>query len=175
MPGTAPREPVVVVVLFALSGALSYFLFTFWNNQEFPPGIPFGLVAAFWLVRPWKLWPVSIVLIDLVWIGSVHTAIALMSDKRTYLAMAVAGLIGGLGVAIATGIGCRTLLSIPSLAMAAIAGGLAALPFGWWVQGSEKNAFAGVACFAIWQAAVGTTLWARSSPVRERPNTAPDR
>ncbi len=165
------RNPIIVAVLFVLSGAISYVLFSAWNN---PAGVPFGLLAAYLFVRSWKLWAVVVVLVDLVWIASVRTAFALIADNRTYFAMAVAGLVGGLGVALATGLGCRSLLSVRCVCAAGIAGTLAALPFGWWVQGSEKNAFAGVTCFAIWQAVVGTTLWARSSPVRALPGIVPN-
>ena len=125
MPGSAPREPVVLVAFLAVCGALSYFLFAARNARDFPAGIPFGLLAAYLFVRSWKLWIIAVVLIDLVWIASERAAVFSIADHNAdyYPGMAGAGLLGGLGVAASTGLGCRALLSLRSLAGASGAGG----------------------------------------------------
>jgi hypothetical protein len=137
-------------------------------------------LGAYLFVRSWKLWIIAVVLIDLVWIVSERAAVFSIADHNAgyYPGMAGAGLLGGLGVGASTGLGCCALLSLRSLAAASGAGGLSALPFRWWVQTNldePRSGFAGVACFAIWQPVVGTTLWARSSTICDLLDTAPGR
>jgi hypothetical protein len=106
------------------------------------------------------LMPVVVILLCLVWAGAFWTAIAL--DQRTpHLNMCAAGLVGGLGVAISTAIGCRTLIHARPLLLMAATGAVAALAFQlpFFTQGPDA---AMVWPFAIWQAAVGTLLYALS-------------
>lgn len=127
-------------------------------------GITFGLVAAYLYACPPKVWFAIALLTDAIWYGSVQCAIHLIQDLswNVYLAMAMAGLLGGVAVAASTGIGHRGLLSMRVLGAAAIAGALAALPLGWWEHHNEAT---GLIFFPLWQAAVGTTMWVCSPRV----------
>lgn len=77
--------------------------------------------------------------------------------------MYLAGLVGGLGVSLATALVKRHAPAMRAVGICALAGGVCGLPFAWWlIAGNQApipdRAFAAL-CFAIWQAAVGVCLW----------------
>lgn len=110
------------------------------------------------------MWLPVVILTDAVWYGSVQFAIHLIQDYswNTYLAMAAAGVLGGAAVAASIGVGWRGVLSVRVLVSAGIAGGLAALPLGWWEHHAEIT---GIVFFPAWQALVGLTIW-RTGAIR---------
>jgi len=155
---TRPLKFVLIAVLFAGAGVLTEQLVDTAFTRTFlgiaPVVLPFAILAALLCVRPWWLMPLVAILHCAVWSGAVRIAESL--DSPTYrLNMCVAGLAGGLGVALATAIGCRKLFRVRPLALLAATGALAAIPFqiGWSDSLMPLN-------FAIWQAAVGTLLYA---------------
>ena len=168
------------MAFLAVCGALSYFLFAARNARDFPAGIPFGLLAAYLFVRSWKLWIIAVVLIDLVWIASERAAVFSIADHNAdyYPAWPVRACWAAWELRRPPGWAAALCSPSDPWLGRAEPGALSALPFGWWVQTNldePRSAFAGVACFAIWQAVVGTTLWARSSTIRDLPDTAPGR
>jgi len=163
-----PRNPILVALLFAASGAISYGVIIVRDAGTYLGGVTFGLLAAWQFVRSPRLGALTVVAADLVWIASERVAMWLIVDQHwnAYVGMAAAGLAGGLGVSMAAGL-------FRSAPWAVAAGVLAALPFGWWEQqGSDRPL---LWCIALWQAAVGTTVWACSSRIRKLPDTVPDR
>jgi hypothetical protein len=158
-----PLKLILAAVLFAGAGILSELLMdtaftkTFLGNA--PAVLPFAILAVILCVRPTLLMPVVAILLCLVWAGAFWVAVAL--DNRTpHLNMYAAGLIGGLGVAVSTAMGCRKLIRARPLLLLAAAGAIAAVPFQFPLFGSDWMNMAGA--FAIWQAVVGTLLYAMS-------------
>jgi hypothetical protein len=144
--------------MFALSGAISFGLLYIGHVGMFLGGITFGLVAAYLFACPPITWLPIVMLTDAVWYASVQLTIHLMQDYswNVYAAMAVAGVFGAAAVAASTGTGWRALLSVRVLAAAGFAGGLAALPLGWWEHHAEIT---GIVFFPAWQALVGLAMW----------------
>ena len=159
-----PLKLILAAVLFAGAGVLSKLLLETALTRTFlgvAPGVlPFAILAAILCVRPALRMPVVAILHCVVWTGAFWVAIAL--DRAIpHGNMCVAGFVGGLGVAASTALGCRRLMHIRPLLLLAVAGAIAAVPFQLpvFTQGSDA---AMAWPFAIWQAAVGTLLYAMS-------------
>jgi hypothetical protein len=159
-----PLKLILAAVLFAGAGALSDFLMGTRLTQTFlgvaPAVLPFAILAAVLCVRPAPRMPVTAILICAVWAGAFWTAVAL-DRGDSWLNLFAAGLVGGLGVAGATAIGCRRLIQARSVCLLAAAGTLAAAPFRWQVFPQHDDASM-VCALVIWQAVVGTLLYALS-------------
>lgn len=171
----SPRRLAVlgVVLLFGLCGLLSGRFFEVnggWRTLLLP--IPFGVAAAFLFLRSAKAILV-VPLYALVWTMAYFVAMD-MAISRTpqsdYIPMCLAGLVGGLGVCLASGIVNRCLLSRRYLLAACLVGCVAALPFGLWLGeihralsiNAHEDALQAtrlLCSFAIWQAAVGAYLY----------------
>ncbi|MGA3026965.1 MAG: hypothetical protein ABSF98_19585 [Bryobacteraceae bacterium] len=159
-----PLKLILAAVLFVGAGVLSELLMDTALTKTFlgvaPAVLPFAVLAAILCVRPALLMPVVAILHCLVWAGAFWVAVAL--DRGTpHANMCAAGLVGGLGVAAATAIGCRKLIRARPLLLLAGVGAVAAVPFQLplFAEGSDA---AMAWPFAIWQAAVGTLLYAMS-------------
>ncbi|MGD0619827.1 MAG: hypothetical protein ABSB67_19430 [Bryobacteraceae bacterium] len=154
---------ILAAVLFAGTGALTELLAGAPLTKTFlgvaPAVLPFAILAAILCVRPVVRMPLVVILICAVWAGAFWLAVAL-DRGDSYLNMFAAGLVGGLGVAVATSIGCRRLIHIRPLCLLAVAGALAAAPFRWRLLPQDDAAM--ICAFAIWQVAVGTLLYALS-------------
>jgi len=158
-----PLKLTIAAVLFAGTGALSELLMSTDLSQSIPglatTVLPFAMLAVVLCVRPALRMPIAAILICAVWVGAYWLAVAL-DRGDSYLNMFAAGLVGGLGVADATAIGCRRLFNIKSVCLLAAAGTLAAAPFHWQVFPQDDAAM--ICAFVIWQVAVGTLLYALS-------------
>jgi predicted neutral ceramidase superfamily lipid hydrolase len=158
-----PLKLILAAVLFAGTGALTDVLAGTWLTKTFlgvaPAVLPFAILAAILCVRPVLRMPLVAILICAVWAGAFWLAVAL-DRGDSYLNMFAAGLVGGLGVAAATAIGCRRLIHLRSVCLLAAAGTLAAAPFHWRVLPQDDAAM--ICAFVIWQCAVGTLLYALS-------------
>ncbi len=78
----------------------------------------------------------------------------------------VGGALGGLGISLSCAVQYRQLLSRPRLIGAALIGGLAALPFSSLVAPfGQPDPRLVVLAFAIWEAAVGTYLYANCTSI----------
>jgi hypothetical protein len=154
---------IIAALLFAGAGALTELLAGTPLTKTFlgvaPAVLPFAILAALLCVRPALLMPLVAILICAVWAGAFWLAVA-FDRGDSYLNMFAAGLVGGLGVAVATSIGCRRLIHVRPLCLLTVTGTLAAAPFHWQAFPQEDAAM--ICAFAIWQSAVGTLLYALS-------------
>jgi len=156
---TRPLKLILVAVAFAGAGVITEQVAdtaitrTFLGNA--PAVLPFAILAAVLSVRPWWLMPLVAALHCAVFSGAVQIAVSL--DSAHHVNMCVAGLAGGLGVALATAIGCRKLFRVRPLALLAATGAIAAIPF--QLGGPDSMMLFD---FAFWQGAVGTLLYALS-------------
>ncbi|HTP88963.1 MAG TPA: hypothetical protein VMJ34_18555 [Bryobacteraceae bacterium] len=154
----------LVAVAFAVAGVLSELLMGTAITKTFlgaaPAVLPFAILAAVLCTRPLYLAPVTMCLHCAVWTGALWLAIAL--DSRVpQLNLCIAGMAGGLGVAVAGMLGCRKLMRARTVLWLGAVGAVAAVPFQIpiFTQGPDSYM---IWPFAIWQAAVGTLLYARS-------------
>jgi len=155
-------------LLFGVCGAASSQLVNLddWGSWSYLLPIPFGIVAAWLCVG--KIVPgIALVILDAaVWQLAYRLAAGFGTEGpnlQRVAAMYLAGLVGGLGVSLATALAKRQAPAIRAVGISALAGGVCGLPFGWWVVSGNQVpipewAFSTL-CFAIWQAAVGVCLW----------------
>jgi len=153
-------------LLFSVCGAASSQLFALgkWGDYLLP--IPFGMLAA-WLCVGRAAAGLALVVLDgLVWQLALRTAVELGTQGATgrkVFAMCLAGLIGGLGVTLATALSKRQAPSVSSLGTGALTGAICGLPFAWWLVAGNQAPIPEWALtllsFGIWQGAVGLSLW----------------
>ena len=169
-----------VVLLYGICGAASCPLFD-WHPLLLP--IPFGVISALLFLRSARAILV-VPLYILVWFAAFSVAMEMgmfWTPQSDYLPMCIAGSIGGLGVCLASGIVNRCLLSPRYLLGAGLVGCVAALPFVLWLD--QKNAAERMSMnatgdawqplrflcsFAVWQAGVGTYLYAVCTECRRK-------
>jgi len=160
-------------LLFGVCGAASCHLLDLgdWANYVFP--IPFGLLAA-WLSVGSVAPGIALVVLDaVVWQAAYHLATRFGAEGPTVqrvAALYLAGLVGGLGVSLATALCQRRAPAIRGTGIVALAGAVCGLPFAWWVISGNQApipdwAFSTL-CFTIWQAAVGACLVCVAQPAR---------
>lgn len=155
--------------LFVLSGVLGAVLFMAEIKAEsdwvyIVPALPFGIACAFLCLRPFLLAIAAAAAYCLIWAGAFYIAAYLCgNDVNQYLAMLLAGLIGGVGVAGLTSIDAPRLRTLSSLATAGVIGAVFALPFALYAKPLDSVPFSEEAVlrvsFALWQAAVGCYVY----------------
>jgi hypothetical protein len=156
-------------LLFGVCGAASSQLINLdgwstWGNFLLP--LPFGIVAA-WLCVGRMVPGIELVIVDAaVWQLAYRMAHWLASDgpaAQRVLAMCLSGLVGGLGVSLATAFSKRQAPAIRAVGMSALTGAVCALPFAWWVIAGDQVPIPEWAfwtlSFALWQGAVGVCVW----------------
>lgn len=157
-----------VAVLYALCGVLSSYLGD-WGDRFFKglgldilTPLPFALISAALFLRTWKA-VLAVPLNCAAWVAAYNIAGQMYGSGgpyfgKAYFAVCLAGLAGGLGVALADSICHPTLFAPKHLGCAAFIGAVAGLPFGFSVD--NGNVPWALPCFfAIWQASVGTYLY----------------
>jgi len=151
------------VFLFGLCGAASSLFFyggESWHNYLVP--IPFGIACALLFLRStWVIFVVPLYIV--VWLVALNVAKRMdmsVSSHSIYVPMCIAGLIGGFGVCLASGIVRRCLLSLRHLLGASVIGCVLALPFGLDLTDWHAQMLQPWLQFAIWQSGVGTYLYA---------------
>lgn len=177
----AASRYVGVAILFAACGA--------WQARFFPYGgealsvrtlqIPFALLCAVLFLRTVKA-ILAVPLIVVVWVLAWKTAVWLgmeLGSEDHLTPMCVGGFVGGLGLALCAAICHRRSLSLFSLLGAGFTGCVAALPFGLWLRSYYLNLHGAADplqplrlqyAFAIWQAAVGTYLYAVCTQAKKK-------
>jgi hypothetical protein len=164
-----------VVLLFGICGAGSSRIADV-GAQSWVFPIPFSVACALLYLRSVKTIFV-VPLYVVVWLVALNvtTYMAMfLTPQCSYVPMCTGGLIGGLGVCLASGIVKRCLLSPRHLFGACVVGCVAALPFGVdlaeWHAANRLSMNAHVDSsvppwlqFAIWQAGVGTYLYTVST------------
>jgi hypothetical protein len=170
-----------VALLFGLCGVVSFQLsggdVTHWSLRAELLPATYAISSALLFLRSAK----AIFVVPLyiaVWVLAqfIATGVAISNARSDYFPMCLAGLIGGLGVCLASGIVNRRLLSLRYLLGACFVGSVAAVPFGFWLAAynasirSSMNAPEGPLqslrlqlSFAAWQAGVGTYLYVVST------------
>jgi hypothetical protein len=160
-------------LLFAICGAWSAHLLTIeadWAVFAFP--VPFALLCVVLFLRTAKA--ILIVPLNLVvWLAAHVTAVAValeVGNDSSFFPMCLAGLVGGLGLALCAGIAHRPMLSLRHLIVAAVVGCAGGAAFGPWLDAHLDSLRPGglpdplkplrlqYAC-AIWQTAIGTYLY----------------
>jgi hypothetical protein len=160
----------LLAVLFLGSGLLTYQAFYWvatsgvedWQIAlQLLTGIPFGAVCSFRFVRPRSWFALTLGLDCAVWVAAYRVGVGL-SGFNPYLGMALAGLLGGLGVTLSTGLGCRILYSRRTVAIAGLVGAVAGAPFGLVFGRSDQENIILAICFPLWQVVVGMWIWMNS-------------
>ena len=154
--------------LFALCGIVGAILFVAEIKAEsnwvyIVPALPFGIACGFLCLRPLALAIAAAATYCLIWAAAFYSAAYLCGkDVNQYLAMLLAGLIGGVGVAGLTGIEARR-HSLSYLATAGAIGAVFALPFALYAKPLDSIPLSEEAVlrvsFALWQAAIGTYVY----------------
>ena len=164
-----------VAVLYAFGGVLCEYLqqrqhqFTgYWGpNSDLLDlslgALPFVVLSVALFLRTWKA-VLSAPLNIAVWaltstfaadFGRTHAG----DIRSVWVGLCLAGLAGGLGVALADSI-CHPILLAPRyLAGAACIGTVAGVPFGLWCFGFVTFVGAWMCALVIWQASMGTYLY----------------
>ena len=162
-----------VAVTFAICGAGSSILLLAPDRDGFLYAIipkllpvPFALLCTLLFLRMWRAL-FAIPLIAAVWFVAKFTAVSLavrlgtVGDRE---AVCVGGLIGGLGLVLCVSTCYGRLLSPKYLFCGAVIGCFSALSFAPWLRTTYPNSDGPdplfLLAFAIWQAAVGTYLYA---------------
>jgi hypothetical protein len=169
-----------VASLFAINGAWSYWYCTRdSSNYLFLFPIPFctlslllflrkpaGLLAAAGMYLVWLFSYLITVL------ASIFSRLPIIESFGATYAMpfAIGGAVGGLGLALATAVVHDQLFSWRLLLGAVVVGAIFALPFGDWLASDPNLGQSGISsvlpqrqleyAFAVWQAAMGTYLYA---------------
>ena len=163
-----------VGALFAACGCGSSAMYADKGNMTMFVGVPFAVLCATLLARNRK--PLLIVvMLSSLWPLSRFLAVSVdLATGNGALAMGLAGLIGGLGVATVLGLADRRLLSFWLLGGAALTGCLAGLSFCPWLV--SHNAHLNTMpdplqparlclAFGVWQFAVGTYVYASAKRI----------
>jgi hypothetical protein len=167
---------MLLAVLFVGSGLLTYQIYRWISKNkddyqfvyQLVTGLPFGMACSFRLMGQRK-WIVPTVILDCItWVVAYRLGLALAGSVNPYPGMAIAGMVGGLGVTLATGLGRRTLYSWRTFAGAALVGAIAGLPFGLVLNRSAKEDLILAICFPLWQIAVGMWIAVRSGLLPDR-------
>jgi hypothetical protein len=167
-----PLRAIPVALLFAASGWLTYWLYItgersahahdFLTDTWFylRTGLPFAIASTALWVRPAPWMPLIALLDCVAWFAAYWVAIFLWPRAGTFPGMAVAGMVGAVGVTLFTGLACRRLWSSRWLLRAAIAGAVAGLPFALFSStDSTPNQNVLVWAFPLWQLVLGVGFY----------------
>jgi hypothetical protein len=171
--GKSVMRHLGVALTFAVTGALSSQLLPFHGSFDIwrlcVPPVPFALLSALLFLRT----PKAVLIVPLnvaVWLVAYFTVMLPAPFKprvSVYLLMLAGGLVGGVGLVLCAAIHHHDLLGWRYLVAGGLIGGLAALPFGVCpCSPPVESCF--LYSFAIWQAAVGTYLYAICTRQRVR-------
>jgi hypothetical protein len=169
-----------VAALYALGGVLSAYL-PDWAERVFKgfalsagdvlTPLAFALISAALFLRSWRA-VAAVPLNCAAWVAAYHIAVRVYGSGglyfgKAYFATCLAGLAGGLGVALADSICCTRLLAPIRLIAAGFIGAVVGLPFGFSVDNGNVP-WVSPCSFAIWQASVGTYLYYVCTQSRQR-------
>jgi hypothetical protein len=179
-----PVRYLAVALLFAICGALSarYLLTSGWS-VVFPrqirtiPAVPFALLCAILCLRTWRI-VFAIPLMVGVWYVSARAGYLvgwLLATHFPILPGCVGGFIGGFGLVVSAATCYGQRITPKHVFYGVAVGGISALPFAFWTATYTANVASPddgalpllVPAFAIWQAAVGTYLYAICAAIRK--------
>lgn len=155
-------------VLFVGSGLLTYQVY-YWVAKsgadqsqllwQLLTGIPFGVACSLRFMHPRKWIALAVFLDCLTWVAAFRLGLVFAGNINPFLGMAIAGLVGALGVTASTGLGFRVLYRRRALTGAALVGAIAGAPFGFSLNRSGHESLILAFCFPLWQVAVGLWIW----------------
>jgi hypothetical protein len=148
-----PVRWIGVALLFALCFCVVSRLF---DAYVWGPGISFALCSALLFLRSWRAVFAAPLMVAL-YIGSIW--VFLSTPKSLDIHYYISGLVGGVGLVLCAAICYPRLLSPRYLCCGGALGAICALPFEWWSDSTST---------AIWQAVVGTYLYAICSRVNRK-------
>jgi hypothetical protein len=164
-----PLRYIAVALLFAACG---YWSAAYLLGDKFPVympmmlPVPFALLCALLFLHTVRV-IIAAPLVIAVWPVAFWTAkfVGMSRGGDDVTPACVGGLIGGLGSVLCASIGCEKLISIRPLFGGSLIGAISALPFSPWLNLFYSNLNGPpppppFAAFAIWQAVVGTYLYA---------------
>ena len=156
---------LVIAIAFALSGVASALMCSAPENTPewiiYSAGVPFAIVSVLFFSDSRGRALVLLVLNSAAWVAA-YLSVFATAKTNQYFAMCVPGFVGGLCVAIATGISRRSLLRITKIVIVALVGLVAGLSF-FVNTGLEAPQWRIYAAFVLWQSAVGVTLYLLSA------------
>ena len=157
-----------VAAAFGLCGYLSaaYLLSEWPGRRSLMLPVPFALLCALLFLHKAQV-AVAAPLMVGVWLVANHVATFVLFRTDVVSAACGAGLIGGLGLALCVSLCYRRVRTWRHLFVAALVGNLSSLPFVPWMNlyvshydPIGANPKAPPLAFAVWQATVGTYLYA---------------
>jgi hypothetical protein len=164
-------KALLLAVLFVGSGLLTFQIYT-WTAKagtddtqlwlQLVTGLPFGVACSLRFMRERKWVSLGVALDCVTWVAAFRLALALAGHSSPYFGMAVAGMVGAIGVLAATGLGQRGIYRGVNFAWAGLIGGIAGLPFGLILNRSAQETMILALAFPLWQVAVGLSI-ARAS------------
>jgi hypothetical protein len=162
------RSAIWPAILFTGSGLITYQVY-YWVARSVPDeyqmvaqlltGLPFGVACSVRFMRPEKWVKLAVLLDSVTWVAAYRLGLPLSGNLNPYVGMAVAGLLGALGVTASTGLGCRSLYSRRALGGAALLGAIAGTPFGLILNRTQHEAIILAISFPLWQVVVGLWIW----------------
>jgi hypothetical protein len=156
---------LVIAIAFALSGVASALMCSAPESTPewviYLAGVPFAIVSVLFFANSARLVPVLLVLNSASWVAA-YLSVFATAKTNQYFAMCVPGFVGGLCVAVATGISRRNLLRITRIVIVALVGLVTGLSF-FLSTGLEVAQWRIYAAFVLWQSAVGVTLYLLSA------------
>jgi len=178
-----PVRYLAVALLFTICGAwtATHLLTSGWwvfpDQIRKMAAVPFALLCAILCIRTWRF-ICAVPLMVVVWYISARAGDFVgffLADHIPFLPGCVGGFIGGLGLVLSLATCYGRLLSLKYLLRAAAVGTASALPFAFWtvayapLNSIHRDVFPLlVPAFAIWQAVVGTYLYAICTKVNEK-------
>jgi hypothetical protein len=182
---------LAVALLFAICGALTarYLLTSGWwvfpRQIRTTPAVPFALLCAILCLRTWRI-VFAVPLMVGVWYVSARAGDfvgTVFAPHFPILPGCVGGFIGGVGLVLSAATCYGQRISPKHVFRGAVVGVISALPFAFWTAVYTSNVMSPhdvearpllVPAFAIWQAGVGTYLYAICTDANRRaPPDAP--
>jgi hypothetical protein len=155
---------LVIAIAFALSGLASALMCSAGENTPrwiiFLVGVPFAVVSVLFFADSPRLAAVLLILNSAAWVAAYLSMSLPIEYPR--LAMCIPGFVGGVCVAVATGISRRKLLALTSIVITGIVGLVTGLSF-FLNMGMDAPLWRIYADFVLWQSVVGVTLYLLSA------------
>src|SRR4051812_22006279 len=109
-------QATLLATFFAGSGLLTFQIYLLASKTgndalQFVPGLPFAAACSFRFMRPRARALLALLISGGVWLPAFRLGPFLPMKIDPIPPLAIAGLVGALGVTAVTGIGCRTLYS----------------------------------------------------------------
>jgi len=168
------RKALWLAALFIASGLLTCTIYLikydvpdhYYLWLQLQTGLPFALACSLLWVRPARWIPAAVLIDCVIWVAALYIGVYLTFKVYSGVNTLLAGLLGGVGLTLATSLGCRSLLNRRTLLGAAFLGAVAGIPFGFSQGRSSRETMIFLVSFPIWQLAIGMWLHSRYSDIK---------